>query len=678
MKRRVSTVLLIAVVSVLRPPVIVGAPPIVVLKQPGGWLVKGSRVAVAINASSLAIHVQAGPAAWSLMPSSGADMIVRDGAEQFPLGLADATSISITPYDTGFKTGVKIVMSGWRYQDRQLDLVLFLTIALEGRDEELVLDIAAREGRTILRQLDWPTALDAREIDYTVLNHYRGILLPRTWPAEFNPIRAGASRPNETTEIQSNVIESWSMPWWGFQKGPAAAMVIVETPDDAAYRFRHPAGGPTVIGARWRSSLGRFAYPRSVRMCFFDKGTYVELAKRYRRYALDTGLFVSLKEKIARSPRVESLIGTPLTRLSILRNLRESSARYDKSAPDKSYQLTTFDQAGERLKALKAAGFDRFHVCLTGWPHLGYDRQHPDVLPPTEAAGGWEGMARLTQTARRLGYVLTLHDQYRDYYTDAPSYDTQFAVHEEDDKTPPQAFPGSRFGQWKEGPIPFMNNWDGGTQTYLNSRFMLGHLVKNHEALAAHGVQADGSYLDVFGYVPPDEDFNPEHPTTRADSIKARAACFLWVRRHLGIVGTEAAVDWTVPHADFSSPLGPGRAGIPVPLFNLVYHDAIVTPYAPNDLRGFLNGGLPQVSLSALTGAGGQTTAARVREMATLHQRLALLEMTRHEFLDRDHTVERTTFADGTTVRVDWRAQAYTVEPDAHRPRGGRRPAPER
>jgi hypothetical protein len=37
-----------------------------------------------------------------------------------------------------------------------------------------------------------------------------------------------------------------------------------------------------------------------------------------------------------------------------------------------------------------------------------------------------------------------------------------------------------------------------------------------------------------------------------------------------------------------------------VPLFNLVYHDAIITPYAPTDLHGFLNGGLPQVGVAAL------------------------------------------------------------------------------
>jgi len=391
-------------------------------------------------------------------------------------------------------------------------------------------------------------------------------------------------------------------------------------------------------------------------MCFFDTGTYVDLAKRYRRYAMETGLFVSLQEKIARSPKVQSLAGTPATRLSILRNLKSDSARYDESSPEKNYSLTTFDERARQLRDLKAGGVDRLEVCLTGWPTLGYDRQHPDGLPPAPQAGGWDGMKRFADTVRELGYVLTLHDQYRDYYIDAPSYNPELAIHEEDETTPSAAFPGSRFGQWKEGRIPFMNRWDGGTQSYLNPRFMQGHLRKNYQLLFDHGIRPDGSYLDVFGYVPPDEDFNIEHPTTRSQSIRERVMCYLWARRNLGIVGTEAAVDWVVPYVDFSSPLSPGKVGIPVPLFGLVYHDAIITPYAPGDLHGFVNGGVPQGSLDDF-----KNRAQRIQEMAALHRRVALLEMTNHEFLDPNHRKERTTFADGTIVIVDWDAGTAVV-----------------
>lgn len=85
--------------------------------------------------------------------------------------------------------------------------------------------------------------------------------------------------------------------------------------------------------------------------------------------------------------------------------------------------------------------------------------------------------------------------------------------------------------------------------------------------------------------------------------------------------------------------------------------------YAPTDLHGFLNGGLPQVGVAALTGKDAEKTLAQVRQMAALHERVAMLEMTRHEFLDQNHRVERTTFADGTTVTVDWDAGTVSVKP---------------
>lgn len=646
-----------------------GAPQVDVTHADGTWTIRGQKQVVTFSESDLSFQVSAGTTVWKMLPSKAGDLLVKQGGTESALRLADAKQIEIIPYDTGFKTGVKLTLGSWRDQSPKgngapSDLKLWFTIALEGKDEDVVFDVTAQEHDTVIRRLDWPPALDAADIDYTVLSNVRGVLLPRDWPKAYDPIRstnpAGQSPKRDTSEVQSNVIECWSMPWWGFKKGLSAMMVLVETPDDAAYQFSHPAGGPTVIGPRWRPQLGKLGYVRTARMCFLPNGDYVDLAKKYRSYALETDLFVSLKEKIARSPTVARLIGAPLMRTGILTNFKQDSARAKRAAnPSETHRLTTFDDRAQQLKQFKQRGFDKLTVVVTGWPKLGYDRQHPDVLPPAPDAGGYEGMRRLADTCDKLGYLFSLHDQYRDYYVDAPSYDVQFAVHEQDAGTAPTAFPGSRFGDWKEGQIPFMDHWDGGKMTYINGRFMLGHLKKNYQGLFDHRIRPAGSYLDVFGYVPPDEDFNPQHPTTRTDCLKERAKCFNWSRDHLGFVGTEAGCDWTVPFADISSPLK-AKGGIPVPLFNLVYHDAIMTPYDSNDLNGLLNAGVPQMS----SRNPEQPPLENVGRMAALHKRLALVEMMRHEFLDKDRRKERTTFADGTTITVDWDSQTAKIEPE--------------
>jgi hypothetical protein len=635
-----------------------GAIDVTVTNSKGIWTISGKKQTVTFRESDLTIHIKAGNVNWDMIPSEATDMIVKKNGKEFSVRLAEAKNKKAEYYDAAFKTGIKLTMENWK----GFDLKLYLTIALEGADEDLVFDVAAEENQTVIRQLNWPTALDAREVDYTVLSNRRGILLPRNWPKTYHPIRnidsTGSVSKSDRSELQSNVIEDWSMSWWGFQKAKSAMMVIVETPDDAAYQFNHPAGGPTVIGPRWRATLGKFGYPRTARMCFIQEGNYVAMAKRYRKYAKETGLFISMQEKIAKNPGVKDLIGTPIVRSGILTNYKEAGYRWKRDSTTR-YRLTTFDQRAEQFRQWKEKGLNNLMVVLTGWPKMGYDRQHPDVLPPAPAGGGYEGLKRLQNSLKDLSYFFLLHDQYRDYYTDAPSFNKQFAIHEEDSITKPNIFPGTRFGDFKEAVIPYMDHWDGGKMTYLSGRFMLGHLKKNYQGLFDHGIKPDGSYLDVFGYVPPDEDFNPLHPSTRRDAMNDRIRCYNWVRANLGIVGTETACDWTVPYVDFSSPLT-SRNGITIPLWDLVYHEAILTTYSPADLRGLLNAGLPQIGGNF---EANKENLAEVNRMSKLNKRLAFVEMIKHEFLDANYRKERSTFADGTTITVDWDKNEVEIVP---------------
>ncbi len=632
------------------------------------WALQGHHTRVHFDQGNFALSVESGPATWPMLPSSANDLTVANGGDEFHLKLTDAGNIQVTPYESGFKSGIRIVLdrfrnTGQRDPDGPLELRLVLTLCLEGPDDELVAEAVVNERNLTVKELDWPKAVDGRQVDYTLISSDDGTMLPRDWPKAYHPVQRAKG---DESVIQSHVIESWSMSWWGFLKGGSAMMVIVETPDDAGYTFSHPPGGPTYMGPVWRAQLDRFSYLRSLRMCFMPKGGYVDLAKRYRRYVMDSGLFVSLKDKIADRPVVKNLIGSPVAGMRVLRNLKPDSARYDAKNPNTSYQLTTFAENIQRLRELKAKGFEHANVSLSGWLKEGYDRQTPDALPPPEKAGGWAGMKAFFDVCKEIGYTCWLHDQYRDYYLDAPSWNPDFAVHEEDSVTPPRAFPGTRFKHdWKDGYIPLMNYWDGGTQGYLNSRFMLGFLERNYRMMFDHGIHPQGSYQDVFGYIPPDQDFNPNHPNTRTDSMNYRAGVLRWVKNNLGIVGTEDGSDWVIPYVDYVTSRMNRAANtgtdpdhedaIQVPLYELVYHDAVVTCYSPDDLRGLLHASAPEWY------GGRQVNYDNVKRMAALHARVGLLEMTNHEFLDVGRNRERTTFADGTTVTVDWSKKSVEI-----------------
>jgi len=626
-----------------------GAPKVQVLQEKTRWTVEGSKNRIELKISNLQMTVHTQNCTWSMIPSFSGDLIAEKSGQRLSLRLADAKKRTITPYHTGFKSGLKVTLVGFTHKEKEVDLQIALFLCLEGRQEELVCELMTTEKTTTVLECFWPQAVTNECYDVTVIPFMQGMLLPKDWPKKvrlYNTMSYG---------------RGLYMPWWGHQKGSSAMLVLLETPDDAGCRFNHPAGGPTRMELRWVHSLGRLAYPRRVRLCFFDEGNYVTMAKRYRLYVRETGHFISLKEKIARNPLVGKLVGSPVIHTSILYHIQPESSYYHKDEPEKNHQLVTFDRRAEQLRQLAQKGIERAYVHLDGWGFRGYDNLHPDIIPPCPEAGGWEGMKRLAETCEQLGYVFAIHDQYRDYYHDAKSYEPRHTILD------------------RSGNRPHGNTWYGGNQSILCSRLALGHVKKNYQSLLNHGVKVRGAYLDVFAVVPPDECYNPEHPATRTDCLTYRGMCLDFIRSTGGVVSSEEPADWAIPHIDlvhhgpYALAPNPGRGpamGIPIPLFNLVYHDALVLPWSlskgawgiPEDdlgyLHGLANAGIPYLSLNP-----GEKELVRVRTMCALHKRVGLLEMTHHEFLDESHRKQQTSFEDGTTVKIDLDDETFTVSP---------------
>ncbi|MFZ2147753.1 MAG: DUF5696 domain-containing protein, partial [Sedimentisphaerales bacterium] len=662
-----------------------GAPKVQVLQGQGKWTIEGQKNRIELNPSNLQMTVYARSRTWSMIPSFSGDLIVENSGERLSLRLADAKKKEISTYQTGFKTGIKIELEDFahlplrltsqdvaadkdvkvdpvrkqRLTSNGVDLQILLFICLEGEQEELVCELKATEKTATILECFWPQAVSNNCFDYTVVPFMQGMLLGKDWPKKV--------RLYDTVSYGRGLY----MPWWGHQQGNSAMLVLLETPEDAGCRFEHPAGGPTKIELRWIHSLGKLAYPRCVRLCFFDKGNYVTMAKRYRQHVLEIGHFVSLNEKIARNPLVGKLVGSPVVHTSILYHIQPESSYYHKDDPAKNHQLVSFDERAKQLRQLSEKGIKRAYVHLDGWGFRGYDNLHPDIIPPCPEAGGWEGMKRFAETCDQLGFVFAIHDQYRDYYLDAKSYDPRHTILD------------------RNGNRPHGNTWYGGNQSILCSSLALGHVKKNYLSLLSHGVKVRGAYLDVFAVVPPDECYNPEHPVSRADCLRYRGECLDFIRAKGGIVSSEEPADWAIPHIDlvhhgpYALVPNPGRGpamGIPVPLFNLVYHDALLLPWSlgkgawgipENDLgylHGVANAGLPYLSLNP-----GEKELVRVRTMCALHERVGLLEMTNHEFLDESFRPaatsqrlgrkQRTTFADGTKVTIDLDGDTFEISP---------------
>ncbi|MEN6371095.1 MAG: DUF5696 domain-containing protein [Armatimonadota bacterium] len=610
------------------------------------WMITGKLHTVVLDSADFGMTVESGTSKWNMLPANEMDLTVAHGGESFSLSLMDAGKIDISRYDTGAATGLKVELGGFKHNGNDLDFEMQLIVALDGTNEDLVFSIVPKESATVIEKCRWPKAFNPEENNFTVVPFMQGMLLPNDWPK-----KAWLHEPSTCYG------RGLGMPWWGHQKGNSSVLVIFETPDDVGCNFTHPAGGPTFIESKWVHSLGRMNYVRQLRMCFIDNGSYVDMAKRYRQYVKDKGRLVSLEEKMARKPLLEKLIGSPVFHTDFIAwHCNPKSYYYVKDDPAANDRTHNFIDRTEEIKSIAAQGIKRLYIHQDGWGYRGYDNQHPDILPPSPEAGGWDGMRKYADVCDELGFVYAIHDNYRDYYLDAASYDPDRSITNED------------------GSHPYEATWTGGPQSILCTSFSPAYVTRNHSEILRHGIKLKGAYLDVFSIVPGDECYDPNHPMSRADCLKYRAECFDFVSSRVGMVSSEEPTDWAIPHLDLvhHAPYaedhpGPGEGptmGIPIPLISMVYHDSIFIPWPKGKepkgyLQCMLQAGLPYISPDL-----PEEQLSRVRMACGLNKRVGLLEMIKHEYLDSNRRRQKTTFADGTTVIVDFDTDTVEITPE--------------
>ncbi|MCC6486260.1 MAG: hypothetical protein IT364_02060 [Candidatus Hydrogenedentes bacterium] len=611
---------------------------------PGEWTLKTDALTVRVNRSDGSMQVDTPATSWTFLPCDDKDIELQGSS----ISLTSAANITAEEFRTGYSMGAIYTLSGF---PEAAGLELRLTVNIIG--SEIVFEVAAVDAGVPIRSIRWPKPLETGNTasDFAVIPNMQGMLLPGNSTQEFHESSLCNSR-------------SLYMPWWGQIRDGRGVQTILETSDDAGAQYDHPSGGPTRIQPRWYASLESMRYLRTVRYVFSDDCTYVHMAKRYRRYVEETGRLVTLAEKRVRTPNLDEVIGRPVIHPGALYHFVQEASLFNKERIEANHSLSTFDQLADSLRKLKAAGIEDAYVHLDGWGFYGYDNAHPDVLPPGEEQGGWDGLRRFADTCEELGYLFAVHDQYRDFYLNAASFDDRLAAY--------------RFDGTREE----TSTWCGGPQTILNPRFAPEYVRRNHDLFAANGVKVKGAYLDVFSVVPLEESSEKAHPITRSDCARYRAECFDLLRARGYVVSSEEPTDYLLPHLDLvhHGPYGTyphygggGARGIPVPLWNLVYHDCLLLPWEMGEdggwgipkgdaawLHCFLNAGMPYVWPGA-----DETMVARVKEACALNQRLATQDMTNHEFLGEGYRKQRSTYADGTTVTVDFDAKTCEIVPGA-------------
>lgn len=590
----------------------------------------------------------------------------RMECEEGTIYFADAKKISHEEWKTGIGHGILSHFEGFELNGADAGIAFDTIVWIEEVSGDVFFEWVPLSTETVkVKSVYWPGYMEFDEKKdswYTLLNWQQGLLVPNTWK----------------TAVDKVVFDGFMgtagayMPWFGQVKDRAGYIAICEQPWNAAYYTEHPAEGPyTHVGIRWEPSLGKMDYRRVMKYSFVKDCDYNDLCKIYRNYVIEKGRFKSLAEKAVKTPSIDQLIGSAFLHKGIKTQVMTNSDFYDAENPDKNNHLTPFSVRTEEIKKIHELGVEKLYLHLDGWAEPGYDNQHPDYLPACEKAGGWKAMKELSDTMHECGYLFGIHDQYRDYYYAAKTFDENFAT------------------RLADGTIPSHARWAGGPQTYLCATQAPFYVKRNFTEIMDNGIKLDCAYLDVFTCNEGDECSHPWHKMTRRECYEYRNTCFEYLLSKGILPSSEEVNDWAIPslvfchYAPYDFMLdrpGSPKKGIPVPLFNLVYHDCLIEPWMMDKvsqeedymLYAVLNGGAPYLVRDGAyqntdgSFAGGveisiEDQIKRCKVVSDLHEKVAKCEMVRHEMVDGNPEVQRTTFADGTVVTVDFQAQTYQI-----------------
>lgn len=608
------------------------------------------------------VLIKKGNAYWNWSEDFRARLVCREGEFLF----RDACRISHEAYRNGTGQGIRSYYQGWIKEGRTFSYAFETLMWIEGSTEDVYFEWIPLEEKDLhVEKVFWPGPMEfdkPKDSWYTLLTRQQGLLIPNTWDTALSSISF------------DGMFETAGgyMPWFGQVKEKDGYIAICETPWDAGYYAVHPAKGPyTHVGAYFLPSLGKMDYRRVLRYTFEADCDYNRLCKIYRQYVKETGKLRTLKEKAAAVPSVDDLVGCAFVHTGIKTVVQPDSEFYDSQAPEKNNRLVSFRERAELIRELKKMGVEKLYLHLDGWAQPGYDNQHPDYLPACKEAGGWEGMKDLADTLHEAGYLFGIHDQYRDYYRAAPSFDENYAC------------------RMPDGTIPGHRRWAGGPQTYLCASQAPFYVKRNFTEISRQGISLDCAYLDVFTCNEGDECANPEHRMTRRECYDYREQCFRYLLAQGILPSSEEVSDWAAaslvfchyaPYDFMLKKPGTPKEGIPVPLFNLVYHDCIIQPWMMDKvntgedymLYALLNGGAPYLiregaypntdgSFHTETEEKPEELIERCRIVSDLQKQTAYSEMLYHRILTADYKVQETGFADGTRVQVDFNTQTWQI-----------------
>ncbi|MGA1865095.1 MAG: glycoside hydrolase [bacterium] len=569
----------------------------------------------------------------------------------------DTTEVSLSVLDKG--TG-----QSWRQQS--LDEALLLNAKIQEDIEFTWLDVlSVLEFKTVIKlpgnEPEFSLSViaeDKMEMTKALQFPYPFVSAPGTYLVL--PVNEGVSYPVEDETIEPMDLITFGghgscMPFWGVTNGEQGYTAVMETPDDATIRMDR-INGKLCVRPGWLPQKRHFGYDRQIHYVFFHQGGHVAIAKRYRKFAMEKGLFKTLDQKRKENTNVDLLIGAvdiwfwgknPLPIIQEMKSLGIERILWSNGG------------SAEEIEAMNKMG-----GILTSRYDIYQDLMDPEIIKkglvepnPDWTQEGWPEDLMLDQKQdRRKGWYVKVKDGTC-YYSCGVLCDKQ-------------------------------------ALKYARKR-VTGDL-KTHPYR--------GRFIDTTTASPWRECYNPAHPMTRSESRHWKMELLRYMSEYKGLItGSETGHEAAVPYVHYFEGMlslwpyrlpGAGRnmqqivEEVPeklekfqlghkyrLPLWELVYHDCVVSYWYwgdynnklpalwdKRDLFNILYGTPPMFMFTSEIWENNKARFVKsYQDVCPVARATGYSEMTDHRFLLPDRSVQQTAFSNGIKVIVNFGDKLYTL-----------------
>ena len=376
------------------------------------------------------------------------------------------------------------------------------------------------------------------------------------------------------------------MPFWGVSTPEQSIACII---DYLYARIQYkPSEESLAIVPHFQNDP--YHYPVRMQFHFLGEGkTYTDIAKKYRQYLISRNELPSLEMKLRKKPQLINLLEGVNIKFPLYMRLEQKPDKDGKTPPPVELNYQRYEDVKEWLDEI--APIKHLMAIWWGWGKDGYDRLHPDILPPNPKLGGEETMIAETKAIKEKGYLVGFHDNYTDIYENAPSFEN--GIH---------CTVGADGKNLKGG------FWAGGWCWLLCSEEGLAYAKRNFAQMAGYGL--DACFIDVLTAAPLFDCYSPTHPHTKWGDMKNKLEMVKLADHYFGVFGTEHGFSWGAELCDYlegvsSDPYAKVEwtkpLGSSVPLFSIVYHDGVLQ-YMHQGCS--LNPGMPERFLENLRAGG--------------------------------------------------------------------------